>query len=76
MKTNIHLPMSNSFTPAQRAVLNVGKGYVHQPRLRAPNEAGSRVFCNASTEGTYTPPRDVYCRNDGHKHIHSRGVRC
>lgn len=57
-ETEMLLPFKEGLTPSQRRYLAVGKGYVHANRVRAPDEASSRVFCNASQT-------DVYRAGDG-----------
>lgn len=63
------LKMSQALTPSQRKSIGVG---VYTARIREPNEATGVLIIPS---GTYrTPPQ--HQRNDGLKHIPSRGVQC
>jgi hypothetical protein len=46
-----------------------------ESRLKAVQSIPDRI-CNTGTKGLWTGETKAYYRNDGHKSIPSRGVRC
>lgn len=55
----------------RRQIKGFGK---HVPMLRDPSLVQPRQI--SVMQGQYTPPRDVYYRNNGNKHLKSFGYFC